>query len=305
MKLSTTIQLINLLLALGLLSGCSVKELFSSKQHEMVLIPAGEFMMGDLSCKNTRSTCESKNDEEAYQQCIAEGCVGSPVDRPKHYRRVQQSFLMSKTEITQSQYASLTKRWPSYHDETRVGEPIDDYPVDSVTWMDALRFANLLSEHEGYTLCYSFDETVTLNDKCTGYRLPTVVEWEYAAKAASKYRYAGGNEVKDVAWIRPTSDGRTSKVGLKAPNAWGLYDMTGNVAEWVWDRFDLFAYESTKWSRRPSDYLPKARGTRGGSIESNIEGAKIWHRRGFGPEVSRHKVGFRLVRSSREEPKND
>lgn len=121
MKLSTTIQLINLLLALGLLSGCSVKELFSSKQHEMVLIPAGEFMMGDLSCKNTRSTCESKNDEEAYQQCIAEGCVGSPVDRPKHYRRVQQSFLMSKTEITQSQYASLTKRWPSYHDEARDG----------------------------------------------------------------------------------------------------------------------------------------------------------------------------------------
>jgi formylglycine-generating enzyme required for sulfatase activity len=72
---------------------------------------------------------------------------------------------------------------------------------------------------------------------CPGYRLPTEAEWEYAARAGKPYKYAGSNTLDEVAWYDQNSEGRVHEVKTKKPNAWGLYDLSGNVWEWTWDRY--------------------------------------------------------------------
>ncbi len=118
-------------------------------------------------------------------------------------------------------------------------------PVSEVSWLDAVHFCNLLSQALGLEPSYSMGDDpdgldVFFEDAADGYRLPSEAEWEYACRAgSSEVRYG---ELDEIAWYRGNSGGAVHDVGTSTPNAWGLFDMIGNVWEWCWDLFDPLVY---------------------------------------------------------------
>lgn len=152
-------------------------------------------------------------------------------DIPVHHVIISEPFYLSKYEITQRQYKKLmgyNPSWVSYHR--------DDYPVDSVSWFEAVRFCQELTKRDGRT-----------------YRLPTEAEWEYACRAGTEGMYYFGDDperLNEFAW---TSDNCSlpMPVGKKPPNPWGLHDMYGNVYEWTSNWYAI-GYSSGETMTDPS-----------------------------------------------------
>ena len=150
--------------------------------------------------------------------------MGSPSDEPgrdsderQHRVTISKPFYLQTTEVTQGQWRRVMGNNPSYFKNCG-----DDCPVEQVSWNDAQEFIRKLNQMEGI-------------DK---YRLPTEAEWEYAARAGSTTRYYFGDDESSLgryAWYSRNSGKRTHPVGQKRPNAWGLYDMHGNIWEWCQD----------------------------------------------------------------------
>lgn len=152
------------------------------------------------------------------------------------------NYSILKTEVTQELYEFVMGKNPSYFG----GEK--NLPVEKVSWYDAVRFCNKLSEQEGLEPVYSVDgetdlgqwsrdfpdEKMECNESANGYRLPTVEEWQYAANGGQAFKYSGSDNLQEVGWYGRTWD-KTHPVAQKAPNGYGLYDMSGNVWEWCWD----------------------------------------------------------------------
>jgi formylglycine-generating enzyme required for sulfatase activity len=215
-------------------------------------------------------------------------------ERPVREVVIQTAFEMSETEVTQAQYQAVMGRNPSYHSRDREAA---DYPVENVSWFDAVEYCNALSQREGRTACYQVqDHNVTWPKACNGYRLPTEAEWEYAARAGKPTEYAGANDVKEVAWIGRNSGGRPHRVGTRNANAWGLHDMSGNVWEWVWDwHADSYTGAATTDPRGPSDGAYRV--LRGGAFLFGAVDARVAYRYRFGPTYRDGDAGFRLARS--------
>jgi formylglycine-generating enzyme required for sulfatase activity len=146
-------------------------------------------------------------------------------------------FSLSKYPVTQVQYHQVTQQSPS----TFKG---DNNPVESITWKESVLFCNKLSDFAGLQSCYVFglNDSIGFMSEANGYRLPTEAEWEYACKAGSNAPRYG--PLESTAWYKNNSDRSTHKVGLKQPNAWGFYDMLGNVWEWCNDIYDETVYGS-------------------------------------------------------------
>lgn len=170
---------------------------------------------------------------------IPKGTIELRDDRTKEKWTVEiESFLLFKFPVTQDFCFEITNENPS----TFKG---DLRPVETVTFKDAVIFCNKISVQNGLTPCYLIQdesEEIFFEKSANGYRLPTEAEWEYACKAGSTdIRYG---QLSDIAWYKDNSDNKTHNVGQKAPNAWGLYDMLGNVWEWCSDLYDTEVYGS-------------------------------------------------------------
>ncbi|HTF11329.1 MAG TPA: formylglycine-generating enzyme family protein [Asanoa sp.] len=143
-------------------------------------------------------------------------------------------YLLAAFPVTQAEYASVTGEWPSAARGDRL-------PVEGVSWWDAVRFCNARSQRDGLTAAYRIDgEEIEWDRSADGYRLPTEAEWEFACRAGTTGPRYG--PLDEIAWYRGNSGERIHEVGGRQPNAWGFYDMLGNVWDWCWDIYDAEVY---------------------------------------------------------------
>ena len=184
---------------------------------------------------------------EPVKAALAEGVTYENVDKLM-IAVPGKEFSILATEVTQELYKSVMGENPSNFKEEK------NLPVEQVSWYDAVYFCNKLSDMFGLTPVYAVDGepdvekwsyaphkgniitgTVSQDEKANGYRLPTMEEWQYAAKGGQDYKYSGSDNLDEVGWCRENSEDKTHPVAQKAPNGYRLYDMSGNVFEWCWD----------------------------------------------------------------------
>lgn len=223
------------------------------------------------------------------------------------------SFYMGKYQVTQAEYTAIMGSNPA----TGYGVG-DNYPVYRVSWYSAIKYCNLRSMAEGLMPVYSISGSTNpanwgavptsnngiwnaaiCNFNANGYRLPTEAEWEYAARGASNtldYIYSGSDNVDDVAWYSGNNlPSGTKPVGSKAPNALGLYDMSGNLHEWCWDWYGAYSADAQINPTGPAS--GPSRVGRGGNFFVNAWSCRVAARSNFFPSVNGSGSGFRLCRA--------
>lgn len=202
------------------------------------------------------------------------------------------TFWIGRYEVTQREWQAVMGTDPSRFKGA-------DLPVENVDWADAVDYCNRRSVKEGLTPCYVLDATrVKWNLAANGYRLPTEAEWEYAARGgetATTNMYPGGDDIFAVAWFCGNSENRTHLVGLKQPNRLDLYDMCGNVGEWVWDWYA--GYPSVAVTDPAGPEQGPSRITRGGGWTGGVPDMTVHSRIGYNPAILDDAVGFRVARS--------
>lgn len=204
---------------------------------------------------------------------------GDPDEIPVH-RVCVDDFYMGIYEVTQKEWFQVMGTKPSSFTNC------DECPVENVSYIDVQKFIARLN--------YISD---------TEYRLPTEAEWEYAARDGGRgYKWAGTNrieELEDFAWFRNNSGGRPHPVGQKGPNSLGLYDMCGNVQEWVQDYYSGDFYENSPINNPDGPPGSQYRAVRGGSFLNSSWGIRTPIRYRFTPDDHGREFGFRLAASVR------
>jgi formylglycine-generating enzyme required for sulfatase activity len=222
-------------------------------------------------------------------------------EKPAHTVTVK-SFSIGKYEVTQQEWREIMGNTPG-------SVKGDNRPVATVSWNDAIEYCNKRSVKEGLTPAYrNTDGGIVCDWNANGYRLPTEAEWEYAAKGGGKggadFRYSGSDNAKDVAWCAETGEMHSYDVGLKAPNALGIYDMSGNVFEWCWDWYGNYSGEPQTDPRgAPSESTgrygsPLGRVMRGGSFMYVAENSRNTFRYSETATTALYHIGIRLARSA-------
>jgi formylglycine-generating enzyme required for sulfatase activity len=249
----------------------------------MVSIPTGSFLMGyDYTPGPPNDPVNRYN----------------PDEQPVH-RVTLSAFGLGATEITQGQYRTVMGTNPS----TFTGD--DTLPVTNVSADNAIAFCNKLSVSAGFSPCYD-EKTGICDFSKNGFRLPTEAEWEYACRAGTKTHFNTGNSSADLdraGWFQGNSANRTHPVGRKAPNAWGFYDMHGNVFEFCYDGFDEIYHWGNYRAEPQKDPVGcgvfNLRIMRGGGWFSAPSDCRSASRSNFWTGGGNYYIGFRVARSMR------
>jgi formylglycine-generating enzyme required for sulfatase activity len=302
---------------------------------------AGKGVTGALELSPTSQSYSNSNNMTFNLIPAEPFTMGSPDDepggpytdeQPQHQVTLSNSFYMQTTEVTQKQWQDIIGNNPALSNKG------NEYPLETVNWFEAAWFANALSTAEGRSECYTLTgcspipagndlecTDVAMNSGCTGYRLPTEAEWEYAARATTTTAWsylhsydtsATGEErgtgfnsnLHAMGWYEFNNVGGdlsravagypsgTKPVARKQPNKWGLYDMPGNVLEWCQDWYD-----SNYYSDAASGIDPQGPDTgvdrviRGGSWANSADGTRSANRFSSFPGLRNSGLGFRLV----------
>lgn len=257
-----------------------------------------------------------KNSENMQYTLIKGGTfqMGSPESEPERSSdEIQHSvtvgdFYMSKTEISQKEYQEVMGVNPS-------ATKGDDLPVTNITWYDAVQYCNKLSQKEGLDPCYTISgNTVTWDKSANGYRLPTEAEWEYAARAntdtpfsfgdyvhnsdANCYNAYGYNNDTSGNWVNGLGAylRKTVAVDQYAANDYGLYNMHGNAAEWVWDWYS--EYDSETVTNPTGSESGNAKIVRGGGWNDHPKHIRSAYRGAQPADVGLYSIGIRPVRNA-------
>jgi len=236
-------------------------------------------------------------------------------DYEKPQRKVLiQPFYLGATEVTQGQYQAVMRINPSDFSLTGAGrgqvdEPTERFPVETVSWFDAISFCNNLSNLEGVAAYYQIESRrdehgnegppqVRIPDpKGPGNRLPTEAEWECACRAGTTTQYPFAEDLAKLAqcaWFDENSANMPHPVGEKRPNEWGIFDMYGNVAEWCWDAYAPYDPDSVANPRGPND--GSIRVVRGGSWRVQMTGCRPAVRWRSKPTARDRRLGFRVAK---------
>lgn len=209
--------------------------------------------------------CTPEQSEEAFSD-----------EKPPH-KVTLSTFYIGRYPVTQEQWKAVMGSNPSYFQGER-------HPVEQVNWMDCQDFVDKLSEMTGLK-----------------FRLPTEAEWEYAARGGKKgrgYKYSGGDLLSEVAWYNENSCSTSHEVGEKAPNELGLYDMSGNVWEWVQDWKDDFTEDEQSNPTGPED--GEERICRGGGWNREHDRCRVSYRGDDQPDLRYRSLGLRVVMEKKQ-----
>lgn len=237
---------------------------------DMVTVPAGSFLMGSAG-----------DDRHARAD-----------EKPQHLVRITRPFLLGKTPVTQAEFEEVVGdnvsafRKGGARGDRVAGMDTRQHPVESVTWEGAIAFCNALSVRHGLPPYYKVDNGRVSVRGGTGFRLPTEAEWEYACRAGTKTPWSFGDAPASIdafAWHSGNSGGHTHPVGQKKANAFGLFDMHGNVPEWCWDRYDANYYADAPEEDPPGSGKGDVRVYRGGGWNTSAGQAR---------SASRHTLGI-------------
>ena len=196
-------------------------------------------------------------------------------ETPRHIIKISKGLFMGKYVVTQTQWSEMMNNNPSEFKDNR-------RPVERVSWHDV----------------YVFIQKLNTKEKTDKYRLPTEAEWEYAARAGSESSYTFGSDTKilnQYAWYRNNSGGETHPVGQLNANAWGLYDMHGNVHEWCQDWFDRKYYSKSPSNAPLGPSTGLAKTLRGGDWGSEDWYCRCASRSLSSPDRRSNRLGFRLI----------
>jgi formylglycine-generating enzyme required for sulfatase activity len=263
------------------------KTITNSIGMKLTWIPAGTFLMGSTD-----------DDRDALGW-----------EKPQHRVQITQPFYLGIYEVTQGQYEMVMGQNPSFFCSKGAGrdrfgdQPTLNFPVEQVSWLDAVEFCNTLSQREGRKPFYQVrGETVDVPDRGRpSYRLPTEAEWEYACRGKSQTRYSFGDEttgLRACAWFGAGAVGPPHWVGQKRANGFGLFDMHGNIAEWCSDVYDANFYNRSSETdpTGPSDAGAAPRVVRGGCWLEGPRYLRSANRDWRAPNERGIKFGFRVIR---------
>ena len=244
----------------------------------LVTIAAGGCVLSGVHWRQSVRALEQAKVE--YAASRARYTVADKEEKPAHTVTLTQPFYMAKFLVTQEQYQQVMGANPSTFKTSK------DNPVDSVSWNDAQEFCKKLT-------------TLAPNPSTTRGRLPTDAEWEFSCRAGTTTTYYSGDAEKDlgrVAWYDGNSKNTTHPVGQKAPNAFGLYDMHGNLWQWCQDWFE-YDYYAKSPPENPENLAPSAAGRvlRGGNWGGGIKECRSTLRGGVIPDGRTECFGFRVV----------
>ncbi|NPA68114.1 MAG: formylglycine-generating enzyme family protein [Chlorobi bacterium] len=263
-----TINLLAFLLSVNILSA-------QNKIPETVLIEGGTFKMG---------IGESKYFDEF----------------PVHTVKIN-DFYIGKYEVTIEEFTGFCRTAGLDLPE---GDP--KMPITNVSWEEACMYCNWLSRLARLDKCYKIirnDKTnrikIVFDKNANGYRLPTEAEWEYVARGGNSgkhYAYCGSNNPDEVAWYAGTGK-MLHPVGEKKPNPAGVYDMSGNAQEWVFDVYTVDFYKTSPQDNPVNEKGGINRVSRGGSFNSTAEGLRISKRYYNAPDFKAEHLGFRIAKN--------